>query len=125
MTTWRDFALDHVVATIFTPEHSVFSVGPVIATLLREFSDEFSGDVQALPLPKEAPAEIPRLVLQSADNSRRLQIGPARFDSTWNRGKSTDAHSLLDVINQCAVAPLFYVRQMNVRVARVGLLLRR
>jgi hypothetical protein len=125
MATWRDFTLDSVQTAVFTPEHSAFATGRAVATILRQFGDQFEGDMQALPMPAELPPEIPRVSLQSSDGKRRLSIGPARFDSNWSRPADEPWRLLEDIVRECAQVPEHYVRQTGVRVGRVGLVVRR
>lgn len=122
MPTWHEFVLDSVQTAIFTPEQSAFATGPAVATILRQFSDEFDGDIQSLPLPADVPPEIPRVVLQSGDGKRRLSIGPARFDSNRNADGTS---SLPEIVRDCSRVQEFYVRDRGVRVGRVGLVIRR
>ena len=79
MPTWRDFSLHQAQAAIFTPGLQ-FRSGVVIASLLGEYADVFDGDPLALPIPPEAPPEVPRVELRSADARYRLRAAPARLD---------------------------------------------
>jgi len=85
MVTWQEFTLRSVQTAMFTPDRSAFAGGRVVATILRQFGERFSGDMVALPNPSNLPPEIPRIVLKSSDESQEVNAGPARFDCTWNR----------------------------------------
>jgi len=125
MANWKDFAIDSVQTAMFTPEHASFAAGRSVATILRHFGEQFDGEMQALPLPAEMPAEVPRVVLQSADTARRLNISPARFDAVWNRLPGGEQPGLGDVVRQSAEVLEYYVGEMSVQVGRIGLIVRR
>ena len=66
-------------AAVFTPTLRQFSAAHVVGALLGKLS-QFSGDPVVLPIPKEAPAEIPRIVLRGPAQGLELQTAPARSD---------------------------------------------
>ena len=73
-----DFILASVQAVIFTPEAASFSQSKVLTDLLQKYGERYDGGVTSLPIPPDAPAQLPRVLLQSADTTWRLQAGPAR-----------------------------------------------
>jgi hypothetical protein len=102
MPTYLPFYINQVQAVIYTPEADQFSQAATLATILNRYASRFDGDVQALPLPPNAPSELPRLILTSKDNAFKLQAGPARIDSFWAStpgGKEDDAFSCIEVLD--------------------------
>ena len=85
IVNWQQFTLSSVQTAMFTPDHSAFAGSRVVATILRQFGEQFSGDMQVLPLPPGIPPEISRVVLKSSDGSQEVNAGPARFNYVWNR----------------------------------------
>ena len=65
--------------SIFTPQVS-FSLNPILKELMTNFGDVLNGQLATLPLPQDAPAEIPRLTLPSLDARFKLEIAPARVN---------------------------------------------
>src|SRR5437764_8439887 len=105
---------------IFTPDHSAFKQALVLSAVLSRFNERFNGLVQALPLPNDVPAEVPRIILSSEDKSWALQAGPARVDCFW---RLTDPNGTApdNVLEQCAQVLTHYVETANVRVGRLAL----
>jgi len=66
-------------AAVFTPGLRQFSAAHVVGTLLGKLS-QFSGDPVVLPIPKEAPAEIPRIILRGPAQGLELHTALARSD---------------------------------------------
>ncbi len=64
---------------VFTPKLREFSAAQVVSVLLTKLQ-QFSGDPVVLPIPKEAPPEIPRIVLKNPSDNLGLQIALARAD---------------------------------------------
>jgi hypothetical protein len=126
MVTCKDFHLDLVQTAIFTPDHSAFTSGRAVGTVLAKFRERFDGEMQVLPLPTDVPADIPRVILQSQDSRWRVTMAPARIDSVWRNLVPADASpSLGDLARQCAEVQEQYVRESGVRVGRVALILSR
>ncbi len=76
MLNARSFQIISCQANIYTPELQ-FRTNRVLAYLLEKHSDRLNADPISLPIPADAPAEFPRIVLQSADKGLALQAGPA------------------------------------------------
>lgn len=125
MVKWQQFTLSSVQTAMFTPDHSAFAGSRVVATIMRQFGERFSGDMQALPLPPGAPPEIPRVVLKSSDGSQMVNAGPARFDYVWNRIGPDAWLTLRQALDQCVEVLEYYVRETKVRVGRLALVLQR
>ena len=58
----------------------IFSTSKILKTVLDHCSDQFDGDPTVLPLPDDAPMEIPRIVLERKDKSMKLEISPRRLN---------------------------------------------
>ncbi len=125
MLSWRQFTLDSVQAAMFAADRSTFDSGRVVATILRNFGEQFSGEMQVLPSATNLPPEIPRVVLLSKNNSRQIQAGPARFNLIWNRNASDTQVNLEQILLQCVDVLEYYVRETRTHVGRLGLVLKR
>jgi hypothetical protein len=125
MVSWTDFTVQFVQTVIFTPEPSGFTTGKAVATILARFRDRFDGEMQVLPLPPEIPAELPRIVLQSADGRWRLNMGPSRIDCFWNNKSTTPPPSLPTLVRDCAEIPEYYAQESSARVGRVAMVVQR
>lgn len=47
---------------------------------MSNFADSFNGDTVAIPIPGDAPKEIPRIILHSADGKFKLEIAESRVN---------------------------------------------
>jgi hypothetical protein len=79
MLNASDFRLFHIQAVIYTPPLD-FRASKALAFLLGNYSQQFNATPLSLPVPWEAPPEIPRLALRGEDGRLQLQAGPARLD---------------------------------------------
>jgi len=84
--------------SIFTPV-VLFSKSKILERLIGSFADSFDGDIVAIPIPKDAPKEIPRITLHSADEKLRLDIAESRvnlFRYRKDDDVGTDTSQILD-----------------------------
>ncbi len=122
MVDRHQFTLGSVQAAMFTPDHSAFVSGRVVASVMRKFADLFDGEIQVLPIPAHFPPQVPRVTLQSADGAWRLNAGPARIDCAWNGARPLALH---EVAPRCSEVLTHYVSERQVRVGRLSLLVGR
>jgi hypothetical protein len=74
-----DFTTIAYQTVAFTPG-GFPKLGLLTKGLLERFGGDFPGDPVSLPIPENAPREIPRLIMKNGDGTRTLQISPARVD---------------------------------------------
>ena len=65
--------------SIFTPA-VLFSKSKVLERMIGNFADSFDGDTVVIPIPDNAPKEIPRITLHSADGKLKLDIAESRVN---------------------------------------------
>jgi len=80
-----DFNIFACQFTAFTPGGS-FRLWPLTKELHDAFVEHFPSDPISLPIPDNAPREIPRLILRNENETSKLQIAPARVDIMFNSG---------------------------------------
>lgn len=80
-----DFILNSVQIALFSSKPGDFSPAVILGSVLGKFQSRFNGDIQALPIPADAPVEIPRVILSSRDGAYRIDSGPVRTDAYWQR----------------------------------------
>jgi hypothetical protein len=81
----------------------------------------FDGETVVLPIPEDAPAEIPRIVLQSKSNQTSLNISPNKIDFFIKPGINdsfTSASIESNKIYSSLLETLFKVSSLN--ITRVG-----
>ncbi|MEW6008167.1 MAG: hypothetical protein AB1629_00845 [Candidatus Omnitrophota bacterium] len=69
----KDFNIFQIQASIFTPALQ-FSQTKILSGLISKFSTVFDGTPISLPLPQDAPSEIPRLSLRDSGENIKLEI---------------------------------------------------
>lgn len=120
MPSFREFTLESLQASIFLPETNQFSKNKIVATILTHFANVFDGEMQVLPIPDEMPAEIPRVVLQSADGSRRFNAGKHRADFV-----NTSPQDLRESCQELSRFISTYVEEMGAPGRRLALVVNR
>lgn len=92
-----DFVADHLRAAVFTSSLQHLQVASVARDLLPQLS-QFTGDPMILPIPADAPAEIPRIVLKDSTGASQLQVAPSRSDLSLARqpGSRLDANDFFE-----------------------------
>lgn len=86
----RQFQIGSIQCSIFT---RTLDTRPAIllAYLLDRWGSKFDGQPLSVPLPNDAPPEIPRIVLTSSDASLKMNVSTSRVDIIWNRkGRKDD-----------------------------------
>lgn len=82
------FDISMVQCAIFTP-NIVFRLQNTLAYLLEQWGNKFNGKPLTMPLPDDAPTQIPSIILVSEDNNFKIEISKARTNIYWN--KTSDA----------------------------------
>jgi len=77
MINSEKFQIVSLQISIFTPT-ILFSKNKILEKLMSKFSEVFDGDVVSIPLPDNAPKEIPKIILNSANKKIKLEIADNR-----------------------------------------------
>lgn len=72
-----EFKIFSLLFTIFTPE-ILFKKSKILQHIMEDYSDKFDGDIISLPLPDDAPADIPRLILSDSYKKFRFEVAKSR-----------------------------------------------
>jgi len=84
MITSEDFEFSGYQAAAFYVRLGI-SARAALTQVLSEVGEFLDGDPISLPVPPEAPPEIPRILLASKDGSLRFDIALNRADFRWQR----------------------------------------
>jgi len=118
--TATSFELASCQASVFTPDGG-FSAAKILKQFYPLQEAHFDANPTVLPIPEDAPIEIPRVILESASHEWKCQLSPARADVIWARTKSTQTKLQLDEFFQKAGDILIqYIGVLGTRVARVA-----
>lgn len=72
-----EFKILSLLFTTFTPE-ILFKKNKILKYIMEDYSDKFDGDTISLPIPDDAPEDIPRLILSDKYNKFRFEIAKSR-----------------------------------------------
>jgi hypothetical protein len=74
---------------------------PELADLIKfkeQFQTIFDGSICALPLPQNAPAEMPRIILSSINGQNRIEFAINQMVFTYNRSVIDKLDDILEII---------------------------
>ena len=116
-----EFSVIAIQAMLITPDHSQFSQVNFLAKTLGKFASRYT-NVQALALPPEVPADVPRITLESYDKAFEVHASPSRIVSQWTAPSSGHEQTL--PLTDCADVLLHYLDSSTVpiRVGRLALI---
>ena len=72
-----EFRICEIQLTIFTP-NIFFKKNKILKDIIESYSDKFDGDIISIPLPDDAPKEIPRVILSDNFKRYRFEIAESR-----------------------------------------------
>ena len=124
MPTITDFEITSIQTTIFTPSLS-FATSKLLGSVLQKWSEVFDSSPISLPLPLDAPSEIPRIILQNSSKHKKLELAPKRANLFWLRQTETDTIILEDYLGFAANVLSDYVNIVNGKVGRIATVLNR
>ncbi len=122
-----DFEMIKMMASIFTPD---FSIGNKLL-LMNQFQEisgqKFDGEFFSGQIPQEAPAEIPRIILNSQNNCWKLEISLQRTNLVFLKplNEHVKAPSLKDFGSYANEIFSKYKSQTNIRIQRIALVTER
>ena len=117
-----DFTIVNVLAAIFTPDFNISSSLKVANFANSLLDDRLDGEPTILPIPQDAPAEIPRVTLKSSDNLLSLSISPSRTNLEF-KIPLTSIVEMIDYSTYYSNMSKFFVEfssGLNLRVQRLG-----
>ena len=117
MLSFEDFQeTGSVQTTLFTPGFN-FVTSKILTSLLGIGSELLDGDPEILPLPEDAPVDIPRITMKNKDNSLRLEAAPTRINFYRVKIKGDDRIAANEFIG---LATDFLKETLNITGAKCG-----
>lgn len=120
------FKIYKFLAAIFTPDLGSIKSAAFLNTVLELLGDRLDGEPTILPLPQDVPADIPRIILSSADKKWSLQISLVRTDLFYE--PAVEDPLTEDVASFGLVASSFfsaYQQKLDLRVQRFAFITER
>jgi len=125
MLSFEDFyEVVSLQSTIFTPGFS-FDSPSVLRRLFEIGSDLFDGDPTVLPIPEDAPREIPRITLQSSNRTLKIDVAPSRTNLYRIKSAADDTININDFNVLSSQFLTNYKETVNARCGRVAAIIRR
>jgi len=116
-----------IMGSIFTPDLSINdSFG--LLNLFRNLSGKrFDGELFSTPIPQDAPAEIPRMILKSRDKAWKLEISLERTNIVFQQvpNFSISPPETQDFVSFASDVFKAYKNETRVRVGRLALVTER
>jgi hypothetical protein len=125
MLLFSDFSeTSHVQNTLFTPGFS-FITHKTLVELLQIKPGMFDGDPVVLPLPSDAPPELPRIILQDKTGSLKLEVAPLRINLHRIKINEDDKVNVNDSILLAADIFKDYLEKTGAKCGRIATVLKR
>lgn len=114
-------------AAIFSPGIDLTNKISFADLIVKETKDLFDGDPIILPLPADAPAEIPRIILKSKDQSYSLNVAQTRLDFQYNEQVIKDGLPTKEImelktsfLNHTSSLVDVFMNKVGAKVVRLG-----
>jgi hypothetical protein len=122
----EDFHLASLQLSLFTQAVSGFTGHSFLAKVLGGAASPYDGSVIAPQLPSEIelPPDVPRAILQSADQRWKLEGSPTRINTYWLR-QTPEEEVPVDVLTRCMEFHLDYAKDRAVVPIRMALVVNR
>ena len=124
MINTTHFNVASIQCSIFTPGFS-FRPTAFLTYLLGHLGDKFDGKPLSMPLPDDAPPEIPSIVLTSKDGSLKMDVSRSRTNVSWNKTSSEVNPEVLSVIDEMNGILRDIIKDQGVSAGRLAFILNR
>lgn len=113
------FGVLDITSSLFTAEFN-FNANTVLKFVLDDWSDKLNGKTTAIPLPANAPIEIPRVTMEGNNNGYKITASPVRLDVCWNALNQQGPIDLATFFQWTNDVFSKYKQSMNCRVVRLA-----
>ena len=113
-----------VQVTLFISGFS-FSTSQVLKTLIDLGAEIFDGDPTVLPLPPDAPREIPRILFQNQKKSMKIEVSPMRVNFFRNKVADDDFIVANDFILMAAGFLKGFINKIGAKCGRMAAVINR
>jgi hypothetical protein len=107
------------VRCVFFTQNSAFNPSLALLSLLELKRPRLDGQVVSLPIPEDAPPEIPRVQVSNREQSYQVEASPARFSFAWQR--PVDLQEQPDVVESALQTFTAYQKAVAFRTGRLAL----
>lgn len=118
-----EFRIYEVQLSIFTP-NIYFKKNKILKDIMESYSDKFDGDIISVPIPDDAPKEIPRIILSDNNRKYKFEIAESRTNfcifSRETFGIESNLKLYLDFYFQLIGK---YIKSSNAIIGRIGVVI--
>lgn len=110
--------------SVFTPP-KILPSSKILKNLLSILPDEFDGEPTILPLPEDAPAEIPRITFQDKNKTKFFEIAPKRANIKYIRASKEENFNETNIVSNSSELLVSYLNKQFAECNRIALILNR
>ena len=126
MTITSDmFTTASVQVAFFAKTPGEFTQRKILLPLLNLPESPFDTEAAALPIPADAPVELPRVIVKSSDDVWKFTGGPARLDCYWTRSQESATTGIVQPLGQLRRILLAITEGSNLKIGRCALIVTR
>lgn len=117
-----DFTVTRILTAIFTPDFNIANSLKIANIAISLLGNRLQGEHMILPIPQDAPADIPRITLRSSDKLLSLSISPSRTNLEF-RLPLTSIDKGIDNSDYYSNVSNFFSRfstELDLKVQRLG-----
>ncbi|MDY6833448.1 MAG: hypothetical protein SVY53_01430 [Chloroflexota bacterium] len=116
--------LQQIQVVLFSPEIAIPDKLKLAHCINEATSGQFNGDPMILPIPDDAPQEIPRIQLRSKDGQHILSVTKIRLDYVLQSPGDHDSLSLpdTDLFERIAAILLYMKDSGHAQITRCGIM---
>lgn len=117
-----DFRIYQFLSSIFTPELNISSSLKIANLVVDLIGKYVEGEPSILPVPQDAPPEIPRIIFSSSDKKWTLNISLERTNLFYNT-PPTSTEEVITIDEFSSIASAFfgnYQKGLDLKVQRIA-----
>ena len=110
------------LGTVFTPDFNVTNFLKIANTIVDIMGDKLDGPPNIINIPHDAPPEIPRIMLSSADGTLNVSVALNRTNMSHEFIPQQDSQGIDLDADSRAASSFFaeYQKQLDLRIQRLG-----
>jgi hypothetical protein len=118
----EQFSVTRLLGVLFTPDLTIGNYIKMLNTIISLTGEKFDGQPTILPIPQDAPPDIPRLQLSSKDKNWGLNISLTRTDllHVSDPFKDDEIDKIRGFTTLCSNFFSQYQESINLRVQRLA-----
>jgi hypothetical protein len=117
-----DFRIVRFLGSAFTPDFNISNSLKIANTAVEILGDKLDGPPSIMPIPQDAPSEIPRIMLSSSDKKLNVNISLSRTNLFSEMPPPIDSEEI-DINEYSSTSSLFFSefqKRLDLRVQRMG-----